>query len=303
MPKISIIIPTYNSSLFIKRTINSVLGQTFKDWELLIVDDCSTDNTIEIVNDFIKTDSRIKLFKTPTNSGAPALPKNIGIENSHGEYVAFLDHDDEWLLTKLEKQLAVFENLKNKNIGLVTCFANIKNNSTNNIIFQYHNSYRGNIIKKIVKGCFVFSSSSVMVKSKILKNIGGFDEKLKSSDDWDMWIRISEKEYDFDFVPEYLLSYFVHANNVYYGNNDPKSKSEFFIISQKHFDLFLKYSPFGLGYGYFAVKNYNLARKYLVNSLFFVNSSGQERLKSVGFIILTFFPGLEKTFKKIWKIL
>jgi glycosyltransferase involved in cell wall biosynthesis len=122
MPKISIIIPCYNSEQFIDRTIKSVLCQTFSDWELLLIDDHSTDKTKDILEKYAKNDTRIKILQTKENSGGPALPKNIGIENAKGEYIAFLDHDDEWLPEKLEKQLAVFENSKDEKLGLVSCY-------------------------------------------------------------------------------------------------------------------------------------------------------------------------------------
>jgi len=126
MPKISIIIPCYNSEQFIDRTIKSVLCQTFSDWELLLIDDHSTDKTKDILEKYAKNDTRIKILQTKENSGGPALPKNIGIENAKGEYIAFLDHDDEWLPEKLEKQLAVFENSKDEKLGLVSCYFYIK---------------------------------------------------------------------------------------------------------------------------------------------------------------------------------
>lgn len=124
MPKVSIIIPAYNSSRFLKRAIGSILAQTFRDWELLIVDDCSKDSTPLIVEEYSKFDKRVKLFKTDHNSGGFAIPKNIGIENSKGKYIAFLDHDDEWFPEKLEKQLSVFENSRDEKLGLVSCYIN-----------------------------------------------------------------------------------------------------------------------------------------------------------------------------------
>ena len=115
-PKVSIIIPTYNRAKLLSRAIKSVLDQTFKDFELIIVDDGSTDNTKGVVEEFQKKDSRIK-YIWQENSGAPAKPKNTGIRQARGEYVAFLDDDDEWFPKKLEKQIELFED----NIGFVGC--------------------------------------------------------------------------------------------------------------------------------------------------------------------------------------
>lgn len=102
---VSIITPCYNAGIYIYDTIESVLNQTFRDWELIIVDDSSLDNSASIIKEFTRKDNRIKYFKTDTPSGSPAKPRNIGIEYSQGEYIAFLDADDLWFPEKLEKQV------------------------------------------------------------------------------------------------------------------------------------------------------------------------------------------------------
>lgn len=103
-PLISIITPNYNCARFIAQTIESVLAQTYTNWEMLIVDDCSTDGSYEIAREYAEKDSRIKVFRNEKNSGA-AVSRNRAIEASSGEYVAFLDSDDLWLPEKLERQL------------------------------------------------------------------------------------------------------------------------------------------------------------------------------------------------------
>ena len=104
IPLISIITPNYNCGRFIAQTIESVLAQTYTNWEMLIVDDCSTDNSYQIALEYAQKDSRIKVFQNEKNSGA-AISRNKAIELSQGEYLAFLDSDDLWLPEKLEKQL------------------------------------------------------------------------------------------------------------------------------------------------------------------------------------------------------
>ncbi len=102
---ISIVTPCYNASRFIGETIESVQKQTYINWELLIVDDGSKDNSEEIVYRYIKTDNRIKYFKLPQNTGSPAAPRNYAIEKAKGDFIAFLDADDLWKPDKLEKQI------------------------------------------------------------------------------------------------------------------------------------------------------------------------------------------------------
>lgn len=106
---VSIIVPTYNACEYIQQTISSVLFQTYHNWELLIIDDCSSDNTISIVKEFAESDPRIRYFSTNQNTGSPSQPRNIGIEQAKGDYIAFLDSDDIWLPNKLEEQLAFMQ--------------------------------------------------------------------------------------------------------------------------------------------------------------------------------------------------
>ena len=110
MAQVSIIMPAHNVAKTIKDSIDSVISQTFTDWELLVIDDCSVDETAQIVSEISKNDSRIKLFQTDKSVGKPFYPRNMGIENARGRFIAFLDSDDVWLPTKLEHQLPLFQN-------------------------------------------------------------------------------------------------------------------------------------------------------------------------------------------------
>ena len=107
---ISVVIPCYNASRYIKETINSVLNQTYKNIEIIVVDDCSLDDSYNIVKECFLTRSNIKLYKTPVNSGTPAVPRNFGVQLSCGEFVAFLDADDIWHPQKLEIQHNILTN-------------------------------------------------------------------------------------------------------------------------------------------------------------------------------------------------
>jgi len=210
-PKVSVIIPTYNRADLLSRAIESVLNQTFKCFELIIVDDASTDNTKEVVEEIQKRDQRIRYIRLDKNSGAPAHPRNVGIQNAKGEYIAFLDHDDEWLPEKLKKQIELFENSKKKNLGFVGCNALIVDEQDGKK-YEYRLPRVENVFRRLLESNFVWSASSVIVKKSVINDIGLFDERLKNADDWDMWIRIAQK-YNFDFVPEVLFKYYLHENN------------------------------------------------------------------------------------------
>jgi glycosyltransferase involved in cell wall biosynthesis len=300
-PKISVIIPTYNRSNLIKNTIMGVVNQTYTDWELLVVDDGSTDNTREIVAELTKKDSRIKYFYQE-NSGCPSGPRNKGVEKAKGVYVAFLDSDDEWFPTKLEKQIVVFENSNNPKLGVVACYLYIKDYKTGEIISEYNKFYKGDVLDKLIINNFPFTSSCIMTKLSILKEAGPFDPIFKVSEDVDMWLRISELGYEFDYIPEYLLNYLVHDSNIYYGNKNFDGENEFIVLITKHKDLYLKQDSSILGYYYyFVTKEYKLARKYLIRRLFEKTLPNREKVKAFGYIIITLFPFLKNFSKLIWK--
>jgi len=253
MPKVSVIVPCYNSSNFIKRTINSVLFQTFKDWELILVDDCSIDNTVEIIEEYVKRDPRIKLFKTEKNSGGPAHPKNVGLKEAKGEYIAFLDHDDEWLPEKLEKQLEVFEKSDNPRLGLVTCSSFLVDRD-NKVIGKISTKNKKEIFPEILIRNPIHSNSSVLIKKEVLKLVGERDENLKYSEDYDMWIRIA-KQYDFFFIEKPLFNYRLHKNNTTRITLISKKIENMEYIFNKHLYLYTKYKYIHIGYFRLGVMN------------------------------------------------
>jgi teichuronic acid biosynthesis glycosyltransferase TuaG len=107
-PLVSIVVPVYNAARFMDDTIHTVLNQTYQNWELLLVDDCSSDNSVQIIQKYLKKDERIKLTKLTENSGA-AIARNTGIDKAKGRYLAFLDADDLWVNNKLELQVAFIQ--------------------------------------------------------------------------------------------------------------------------------------------------------------------------------------------------
>lgn len=163
-PLVSIITPSYNSKDFIRETIESVLNQTYKNWEMLIVDDCSTDSSPEIIKKYIQKDSRIKYFKNEKNSG-PAVSRNLGLDNSRGKYIAFLDSDDIWIDKKLQLQI---EYIQKNEVDLI--HSNYKFCDKNGVaIKEIKNDIKLNY-KKILKSNQIKTSFLVLNKD-ILKDI------------------------------------------------------------------------------------------------------------------------------------
>lgn len=191
---VSIIIPTYNREKLLPRAIDSVKEQTYKKWELLLVDDGSTDNTKGLVENYIKKDRRIK-YLVNTRKKGPAGARNTGILAAKGDYIAFLDSDDEWMPEKLKIYLNYFE--KNPEIDTF-CSNDVMIKPEEEI--ERSNVYDPPAMSKekifeyvIKKGDFFAQTSSMMVKRKVFNSVGLFDENLMRCEDIDLYLRINEK--------------------------------------------------------------------------------------------------------------
>jgi glycosyltransferase involved in cell wall biosynthesis len=199
-PAVSVIIPTYNRADHVGRGIRSVLTQTFQDFEVLIVDDGSTDKSEEIVRGF--NDSRILYLRRDTNGGAAAA-RNTGIQAARGEYIAFLDSDDEWLPEKLEKQLAKFKSI-GRSAALIYTHMLLKDLKTGMVFKPTNPSYEGYVHDLLLRNDFIGSCSSVLIRTDVIKCLGGFDDSLTPREDWELWMRIA-REYSIGCVPSPLL--------------------------------------------------------------------------------------------------
>ena len=180
----SVIIPTFNRSEKVVRAVSSVLTQSFKDFEIIVVDDGSTDNTHEALSKYMST---IHYIKQPKNMGVSAA-RNRGITNSIAPWIAFLDSDDCWLKEKLSSQIEFID----KNPHVVACQTEeiwIKNGRRVNPK-KRHKKPSGNIFTQSLKLCLV-SPSSVMIKRSLFEDVGLFDETLPAAEDFDLWLRIS----------------------------------------------------------------------------------------------------------------
>jgi glycosyltransferase involved in cell wall biosynthesis len=210
MPKVSVIIPTCDRAEYLGVAITSVLNQTFQDFELIVVDDASIDSASDVVRSF--HDDRVKFIRHETRKGGSAA-RNTGIVNSKCDYLAFLDDDDEWYPEKLARQMAVM--LKSQpQVAVVYTGYVLVHRSSGNIVSRMVPTQRGDLYHKLLESNPIGGTSSVMLKRTCLEKVGLFDESLPSFQDRDLWIRIS-REFQFDYVQEPLLNYFVHPQKVW----------------------------------------------------------------------------------------
>ncbi len=205
MPKVSVIIPAYNSLKYLPQALESVQKQSFTNWEVVVVNDGSSDDIVKWFSEV--KDERVKLI-SQQNQGV-SVARNTGIFNSQGEYVAFLDADDVWEVTKLEKQAACLD--EDANVGLVhTWWAVIDAQSKPTGRLMKFNT-EGNVWKNLVERNTV-ACSSVMVRRCCLDAVGLFEGGLHFAEDWDLWLRVAGG-YSFKLIKESLLLYRQHPNN------------------------------------------------------------------------------------------
>ncbi len=209
MPKVSVVIPTYNRANYILEAIESVRQQTYQDYEIVVVDDGSRDNTREVLSDLIKKNAVHYIYQQ--NQGESSA-RNRGISQSNGEYIAFLDSDDLFLPTKLEKQAGYLDS--DENVAFVHSWYSKFNNQGKDLGRRNTSSYSGWVYPGILLSWQVLiSPSCVLVRSQVLKEVGGFDVDQYWGADLDLWCRIT-KHYPIALIPEVLTKVRVHPENL-----------------------------------------------------------------------------------------
>lgn len=195
---ISIIIPTFNRGDYLFRAIKSVFSQSYKNYELIIVDDGSTDNTLELLAPLIKS-NEIKYYKQE-NSGVSSA-RNLGIKNSSGDLVSFLDSDDEWLPNKLQEQINFLA--ANPHIKIVYGDEQWIRRGIRVNQKAFHKKSGGKIFKACVEQCLI-APSSVLLQRSLIDEMGGFDDNFIVCEDYDLWLKISST-YEIGFIAHALI--------------------------------------------------------------------------------------------------
>jgi glycosyltransferase involved in cell wall biosynthesis len=209
LPKVSVIIPTHNRADFLRGALSSVLNQTYQNFEIIVVDDASTDDTAKVVAAF--NDERIRFLQHENNRGGSAA-RNTGILASQCDYIAFLDDDDEWLPDKLRKQIEVLVACPQEVGGVCTGCLDV-DKANGKVIRQRIPTKRGNISRELLIENCIGGTSSMLLRKVCLQQVGLFDESLPRSQDYDLWIRIS-REFLFECIQEPLFKYHVHDKRI-----------------------------------------------------------------------------------------
>jgi len=212
MPKVSVIIPTYSRTHYLEETLQSIMAQTYQDFEVIVVDD----GTPNVANEAVCAKfEKVNYFKI-NNSGGPSKPRNFGIRKAHGKYIAFVDDDDLWLPEKLEKQVTILES--NPDFGLVHSYCKVideKGNLKNEIIGRPGNPSvkHGNVSMKMMGNWTVMMPTS-FIRKEIVDKVGFFNEKMPAAgEDAEFWIRCSFFT-DFYYIDEPLVLYRLHSDNI-----------------------------------------------------------------------------------------
>lgn len=293
---ISVILPTYKRCQILTKAVNSVINQTYKNWELIIIDNNSNDGTEELIKNYYN--NKISFLKI-NNFGSIAKSRNYGIKKSRGKYLAFLDSDDYWTKNKLEICL----NFINDKVDLI--YHDLE------IIGQKKSFFKNSILnsRKLNKPIFdnllfngnAINLSSVMVRKNLLEQIGGMKETLEiaTCEDYNTWLRVAKLTEKFFYLPKTLGYYLINNQNI--SNHDMSIPLSFAIeeflplLSKKEKKILSANLQFISGKFSYSLGNYLEAKKKLINCLSFCNF--KTKLKILFIIIkiyLTFFLNLKK---------
>lgn len=199
-PITSVVIPAYNAEKTIAETVNSVLAQTFNDFELIIINDGSTDQTLAILQQF--TDPRIQVL-TFENSG-PQRSRNRGIQHSQGKYISFIDADDLWTIDKLELQIDVLQS--NQEAAVVYSWTDVIDENSDLLRRGGYPNKKGHVFADLLLGNFLENGSNFLAYTENVKSIGGFDETIVAGQDRDIALSLAAK-YSFCMVPKVQILY------------------------------------------------------------------------------------------------
>ncbi len=245
-PLVTVAIPSYNHAKYIGETIQSALDQTFQDFEILIIDDASTDNTLEIIKSF--NDPRIRLIISEKNSGV-CETTNMCIAQAQGKYIALIASDDVIEKTKLEKQVNFLE--KNPSYGAVFSGMEVidedgktdeKKTKKYTKVFEKENRSRSEWLNYFFHNGNCMAAPSLMARTSALKEAGGFDFKITQAHDFNLWVKLCLLGHEIFIIPEKLLKYRERNNNGNLSSNTADMRIRLLFDNEKVLENFLKIS-------------------------------------------------------------
>lgn len=234
---ISVIIPSFNREKTIKRAVESVLNQTYLNLEIIVVDDCSTDKTVSIIQDLMKKDSRIQLLVNSANQG-PNYTRNRGIRHAKGKYLILLDSDDDWERETLELLWKKIVKTPPE-VGLVYPGMNLIQPGIKRKIYP---KYRGKVFRKLMTQGVI--GVYPLIKREVFDKTGLFDEseilRKGGHQDYEMWIRIAQ-HYEYEFVNKPLLNHYYHKTSITYESliKKPYTKIKAYLYIWKKYTEFI----------------------------------------------------------------
>lgn len=280
--------PAFNAGKTISDSIESVINQSFKEWELLVIDDGSSDNTVLIVVEFQNKDERIKLLKLEKNGGL-SNARNKGCEIARGDFVAFLDSDDLWNPVKLERQVEYHQShtecvISHTDFEGFTETGVIKRPWKNFLIGE--SSKQGNLLP-ILYYQNVVGVLTVMIRREIFNSVGGFDVSLWTFEDQDLWIRIADRGYHFGYIDKPLAMY-RKSSSMSISQRIGKYKKAYKRFLEKYMNCGLnKRLAWGYYFRYFGTV-YFKRRQYHLANLYFMRSLKLHQLSFVGFTTMLY---------------
>lgn len=274
-PLVSVIMPTFNRETKIAQSIQSVIDQTCTDWELIIVDDKSADNSKKVIDEFVKKDSRIKYVYNAGKKGLPAA-RNCGIRNAGGKYIAFLDSDDRWSSQHLKNSTAVLEE-NNTEVSFALWyevingikkpidelekeifergFDKFKNNTINNVIFFTNKNFYEHLLKE---DFYCYHINSMVIKRSIINKNMVFNENMKSNEDIDFTFKAIMK-YGFCLIKEYQYEYYYWDDSMYAFFDRRKQDIEVITKNSSNINKIVQHSKYKILY-------YKMRKKYVKGS-------------------------------------
>jgi glycosyltransferase involved in cell wall biosynthesis len=214
MPQVSVIMPCFNHARFLEESANGILGQSLKDLELIIVDDCSSDNSWEVIQRLAARDGRVKCIRHDSNRGA-SKSRNDGMRAAQGEFVGFCDADDIWERDKLRLQVELLRDHADYDVTYCDSIIIDENGQSKESrfsqLFPLPSSASGFLFAQLLKRNFV-NMQSVLMRAQCIEQVGYFDEKIKWVEDWWYWVRVS-RHHRFMYCRDALARYRVHAKS------------------------------------------------------------------------------------------